>query len=344
MTRRQPLPDAHLRKTLQSAILQGLDSADTPDNPDNPELARYQRLLQDYPRRGGKLVRGMLTLLSTLAHGGTLEHGLVPAASLELFQSWVLIHDDIEDDSHLRRGQPALHRQVGMPVALNVGDGLHVHMWERLLTSQPPPAVISEFLRTIRLTAQGQHLDLAWVEGGRLDVSEAEYLEMVRLKTAWYTVVTPLRLGALLTGSEPAAEFTTAGLDLGAAFQIRDDVLNLSAADESSRGYGKEQAGDLIEAKRTLILAHFFAHTDADSAAEARERLSRPAAERSAADVHWLLTAIRASRSLDYAQATAEQLAQRSLTALEEVLASLPDQDSAQRLLTLLRSLASRSR
>lgn len=333
--------DPYLRKTLQTAILQGLENSEPHPN---PELARYHRLLQDYPLRGGKLVRGTLTLLSTLAHGGTVEQGLVPAASLELFQSWVLIHDDIEDDSHLRRGQPALHRQVGMPVALNVGDGLHVHMWERLLESRPPTAVISEFLSTIRRTAEGQHLDLAWVENGRLDVSEAEYLEMVRLKTGWYTVVTPLRLGALVTGREPAPAFTSAGLDLGAAFQIRDDVLNLSAADEGSDGYGKEQAGDLIEAKRTLILAHFFANAGAAAADEARERLSRPAAERSEADVRWLLDAISTTGSLDYAQAVAEELAASSLAVITDTVQSLPNRDAAERLLSLLESLASRSR
>lgn len=336
-----PGADSPLRKTLLAAMLQGLETAPAPAN---PELIRYRELLADYPRRGGKLVRGMLTLLSTLAHGGSLDQGLVPATVLELFQSWVLIHDDIEDDSHLRRGQPALHRQVGMPVALNVGDGLHVHMWDRLLQSEPTTAVLREFIDTISRTAEGQHLDLAWVAAGRLDVSEDEYLEMVRLKTARYTVAAPLRLGALVLGLEPASEFLSAGLDLGAAFQIRDDVLNLTAADEGRDGYGKEQAGDLTEAKRTLILAHFFAHATAAAAAEASERLGKPAAERTAADVAWLLSALAATDSTGYAQAVAEKLAHNSLRVLQEVLLTLPDQEAARRILTLLESLVSRTR
>ncbi len=328
-----------LVEALQAAMLQGLDNAPASGN---PELTRYRTLLGDYPRRGGKLVRGLLTLLSTMAHGGTVADGLIPAATLELFQSWVLIHDDIEDDSLLRRGQPALHRQVGMPVALNVGDGLHVHMWQRLLQSEPAPTVVAEFLDTIARTAEGQHLDLAWVTQGRLDVSEDEYLEMVRLKTARYTVATPLRLGALVLGLEPAGVFTTSGLDLGAAFQIRDDVLNLTASDESQGGYGKEIAGDLTEAKRTLILAHFFASAAADTVAEARERLGKPADQRTSADVNWLLAAITSTGSIQYAQTVAEGLAHGSLQTLSEVFAGLPGQDAAQRVISLLRSLVSR--
>lgn len=333
--------ESSLVEALQAAILQGLYPA-APSG--NPELARYRKLLADYPLRGGKLVRGLLTLLSTMAHGGTVQDGLVPAATVELFQSWVLIHDDIEDDSLLRRGQPALHRQVGMPVALNVGDGLHVHMWQRLLESQPAPAVVAEFLHTIARTAEGQHLDLAWVAERRFDVSEDEYLGMVRLKTARYTVVTPLRLGALVLGLEPASEFISAGLDLGAAFQIRDDVLNLTARDESRDGYGKEAAGDLTEAKRTLILAHFFATATADTAAEARERLGKPTEERTAADVNWLLAAITSTRSIEYAQSVAENMANSSLRSLTEVLSALPGPDASQRVISLLRSLVSRQR
>src|SRR5690625_7802629 len=109
---------------------------------------------------------------------------------------------------------------VGMPVALNVGDGLHVHMWRQLFSAGLPAAVTEEFLHMIERTAEGQHLDLAWVENGSIDVSEEEYLEMVRMKTAWYTDVTPLRLGALVLAEAPAAEVVTSGLDARAAVTI----------------------------------------------------------------------------------------------------------------------------
>ena len=334
-------PDTEgLMEALQAELLRGLPEVEHP----NPEIARYRQLLGDYPRRSGKLVRGTLTLLSTLAHGGSFGQALPAATGIELFQSWVLIHDDIEDDSLIRRGSPALHRQVGMPVALNVGDGLHVHMWRQLIEARLPPSVLREFLSTISRTAEGQHLDLAWVENGKLDVSEDEYLQMVRLKTAWYTVVTPLRLGALLLDLEPSPAFTVAGLDLGAAFQIRDDVLNLTSMDSEAGGYGKEAAGDLVEAKRTLILAHFFAVAGTAAADEARDRLLKPSQERTSGDVDWLLAAARATGSISYAQEQAERLAESSLSALRSVLADLPVQAAARSMFELLNTLAHRTR
>ncbi|MDZ7705103.1 MAG: polyprenyl synthetase family protein [Trueperaceae bacterium] len=250
------LDSSTLRQALFDATL-----APLPRDHDNPDLAEFYRLLRDYPERGGKGLRGLILLYATEAYGQPWRASLELAAGLELFQNWVLVHDDIEDDSEDRRGKPALHRSVGLPVALNVGDAMHVYMWQLLhtLPGVSPDVhrqLLAEFAQMIHRTAEGQHLDLCWVAQGRFDVSEAEYLEMVTLKTAYYTVIAPLRLGALRCGASPDPRITQAGVDLGAAFQIRDDVLNLSR----DVAYGKEFAGDLYEAKRTLILAHFFAH------------------------------------------------------------------------------------
>jgi geranylgeranyl diphosphate synthase type II len=331
---------------LQERILEQLPQL----HPSNPELSRYYRLLRSYPQRAGKLIRGRLLLLSTAAHGAVMENGAVMesgldwAAALELFQSWVLIHDDVEDDSLIRRGEPALHRQVGVPVAINTGDGLHVYMWQLLIRAGAPARVLHEFLETIHRTAEGQHLDLSWVTSGRFDISEEEYLEMVRLKTGRYTVVAPLRLGAFAAGSDAAAEFLPLGLDLGAAFQIRDDVLNLLVADPARGGYGKEFAGDLHEAKRTLILAHFLATASRAVHDEAIERLRKPRSGRTAGDEAWLLAALNGTGSLIYAQERAEQLAAPALAQLAALLAELPGKAAASDLLLLLRSLANRQR
>ncbi len=229
------------------------------------ELTRFYQLLGDYPHRTGKVLRGQLLLLSTAAHGGGWRHALTVAAALELFQNWVLIHDDIEDASEERRGSPTLHKLAGIPLALNAGDALHVYMWDLLLT---PPVqtlpradeILREFVWMIHRTAEGQHLDLSWIDEKRFDISEEAYLEMVTLKTAFYTVACPLRMGALCADQKPSEDLWNAGRELGVAFQIRDDVLNLSP----DISYGKEFAGDLYEGKRTLILVHLFAHATAD--------------------------------------------------------------------------------
>lgn len=312
------------------------------------ELQRFYDLMSDYPGRGGKYLRGQVVYLSSSAHGAeTDDAALRVAAAIELFQAWVLIHDDIEDDSETRRGSPALHRTVGMPVALNVGDALHVRMWRvlhGLLGSTPAAArvVIEEFATMIERTAEGQHLDLAYVQEGRVAVSEGEYLDLVSRKTAGYTVVSPLRLGALLAGREPSSLLADAGLELGVAFQIRDDVLNLQRRPHHSDSYGKEFAGDLYEGKRTLILAHLFAAAPPTDAAVAREILVRSRSERTQGDVEELLGLIERHGSLTYAQQVADEKARRGMAILREALADLPRRAAAGRLLELLAGVAER--
>ncbi len=313
------------------------------------ELDRFLSLLADYPRRTGKTLRGRLLLLAAQAHGVAADTpGAVAAEklaqALELFQNWVLVHDDIEDDSEERRGLPALHRLVGMPVALNVGDAMHVAMWQ-LLHSVPHAATVrrsealGEFGSMIMRTAAGQHLDLAWVSEGRFDITEADYLVMVSLKTAYYTVVTPLRLGAWCGGLTPSPLLEGAGLDLGVAFQIRDDVLNLT----EGAVLGKEFAGDLYEGKRTLLLAHLLASAPADVAKRVIGSLDRPRAAKQPAEMLEVLELLRAHGSLEYAQSVAEARLLRGLERLQEALAPLPDQEAVRQILTLVGELAARS-
>lgn len=337
-------PATELGPQIRDVVLSALPS-------DHPvlELRRFVELVRDYPERRGKMLRGTIVVLSSRAHGGDEAAAFKAAAGVELFQDWVLVHDDIEDDSERRRGKPALHHLVGTPIAINVGDALHVLMWQ-LLMSLPAvsavgvdrEAILHEFLSMILNTAEGQHLDLSWVAEGRFDIGEEDYLAMVTRKTAYYTVVCPLRLGAACAGMTPSPLFERGGVDLGIAFQIRDDVLNL--VPDASGGYGKEHAGDLYEGKRTLILAHLLAHADADEHARARDILARPRAGKTADDIAWLLAAIHRHGSLSYAQSVAQERARRGLAVVSEALSVLPGRAGAAAIQSLLGSVAERTR
>ncbi|MDP9762629.1 polyprenyl synthetase family protein [Deinococcus enclensis] len=308
-----------------------------------PELDGYAAMLRDYPQRGGKGIRSELVLASARAHGlnpdaPTWDGALWLAAGVEMFQNWVLIHDDIEDDSEDRRGRPALHRLHGVPLAINAGDGLHAYMWEAVWKSGVPGSM-DAFLGMIHRTAEGQHLDLCWVEDSRWDLTPDDYLDMVRLKTSYYTVVVPLALGALAAGAAPHAAFEPAGRALGAAFQIRDDVLNLTGDPQK---YGKEIGGDLLEGKRTLITLHWLEHAPAEQreAFLAQMRLPRPDKDPQViADVHrWLLD----SGSVAHAQAVAAQEAALGLGLLEQALQGAANPDAARELIGAMRALATR--
>ena len=339
-----PFDLAPLQAELDAAIYR-----DLPASPSRPELEQFYALLRDYPERGGKRLRGLLLLLSAAAHGAPWEQGVGVAAALELFQNWVLIHDDIEDDSEDRRGSPALHKQVGLPVALNVGDALHIYMWRTLLRhvwhldaraggQRQGQRLVETFEEMISRTAEGQHLDLTWVAEGRFDVTEADYLAMVTLKSAYYTVVGPLVLGALCAGAEPDPRLSEAGLALGVAFQIRDDVLNLMR----DVSYGKEFAGDLFEGKRTLVLAHFFAHAAPELQQLVRRTLEKPRREKTYAELEHILQLLRAEGSLAYAQSVAEAKAEAGLRLLKVCLAELPDQAAAGVISSTLAEVAQR--
>ncbi len=312
------------------------------------ELKRFLGLLTDYPSRAGKGIRGRLLLLSAEAHGAQAgssgaEAAQTLAEALELFQNWVLVHDDIEDDSEERRGQPALHHLTGMPVALNVGDAMHVAMWQHLQRLPTGTAVqraeaLQEFGKMIMHTAAGQHLDLAWVNARRFDVTEADYLAMVSLKTAYYTVVAPLRLGAWAAGVTPSPHLEEAGIDLGVAFQIRDDVLNLTAGTE----LGKEFAGDLYEGKRTLMLAHLLEHAPERDRQRAVTLLDRPRRAKRPEEMDEVLALMQTHGSVDYAQGVAEQRLERGLATLQAALTPLPGRAAVERMLALVGELAAR--
>ena len=318
------------------------------------EIKLLYCMMRDYPERGGKRIRGQLTLMSALAYPNpketlervpgfeqpfpaTLARALPLAAALELFQNWVLIHDDIEDESEERRGSPALHRIHGLPLALNAGDALHVYMWEAVF--QGPEAARAEFLETIHRTAEGQHMDLGWVAAGRWDVSPEDYLEMVRLKTAYYTVVAPLRLGMIAANLEPDPRFLEAGLALGAAFQIRDDVLNLTA---DALAYGKEIAGDLLEGKRTLMLLWWLEQAGADQREFFLGAMNKPRVSKSLEDINQILKWLLSSGAPQHAMSVANLEAERGLAVLEEALQDAPNQNATRVILEQMRSLATR--
>lgn len=218
-------------------------------------------LILDYPLRGGKALRPALSIATCLGLGGHLEAVLPTAATLELYHNAFLIHDDIEDESWWRRGKRTLHIDHGVPIAVNVGDAMLSLSLQPLLDNVervglgPALRILRAIAKMTRMTVDGQALELEWVRSNIWRLNDADYLNMVELKTSWYTFITPLQAGGIAAGAGPEgmAPLESLGRHLGAAFQITDDLLNLRADPEE---YGKEIGGDLWEGKRTLMLLH----------------------------------------------------------------------------------------
>jgi geranylgeranyl diphosphate synthase, type II len=225
-------------------------------------------LVRDYPSRAGKGIRPSLLLATCQAFGGSVDEAIGPAVAIELAHNAFLVHDDVEDGSAQRRGRPTLHRLHGMPLAVNAGDALAVLALEPLRDGAPLSGRVSrrvseEFLGMLTRTIEGQATELGWRADNVVDLDPSDYLELINRKTCWYTTVWPLRVGALIgsSGTAPLDAMTRFGFYLGAAFQIRDDLLNLVG---SEARYGKELLGDLREGKRTLMLIHLLASATPD--------------------------------------------------------------------------------
>ncbi|ADO75697.1 polyprenyl synthetase family protein [Stigmatella aurantiaca] len=248
--------------------------------PDRPAAFLYELML-DYPLREAKGLRPALCIAACRASGGTLEAALRPAVALELYHNAFLIHDDIEDESHLRRGRPTLHQLHGVPVAINVGDAMLALSLQPLLDNigfiglGPSLRILQEVARMARESAEGQALELDWIRRGHWALEDADYVRMVEQKTCWYSFITPVTLGALAARQNPAhtAQLAEFARCLGIAFQIQDDLLNLSG---EVGAYGKEIGGDLWEGKRTLMLLHMMRRASPPERAEAERILSLP--------------------------------------------------------------------
>lgn len=240
----------------------------------------YHAVLE-YPLREAKGLRPAIAIATCRALGGGLAEILPTASAFELLHNAFLVHDDVEDGSELRRHAPTLARQLGVPRAVHTGDTmLSLALGPlldnmRLLDLGRALRLLELVSAVMRRTAEGQALELAWIADRRWTVTADEYIDMVTHKTAWYTFAGPLTAGAIVAEApaELIDQLTRFALDLGVAFQIRDDILNLRAEPSA---IGKESWGDLWEGKRTLILSLFFARAAPADAAFARDLLSRP--------------------------------------------------------------------
>jgi len=286
--------------------------------------------LADYPLRGGRMFRPSLCIATGRMFGADTDELLPAAVSIELLHNALLIHDDIEDESEERRGQPTLHKQIGMPLALNAGDSLAFLSLRPLLKANSVTGsamvlrTLEEFDQMAQQTAEGQALDLGWRRDNHIELREEDYLTMVLKKTCWLTTLFPIRLGALI-GSGGRANLDSLfnfAFFLGAAFQIQDDVLNLVGDHER---YGKELAGDLLEGKRTLMLVNLLEISSPEERIKIKSILDAPRETRSKDAVRWLQNAMTERGCIQYAKELAHGLAGAASHEFEKVFSELPD-------------------
>ncbi|HEV2448879.1 MAG TPA: polyprenyl synthetase family protein [Thermoplasmata archaeon] len=300
----------------------------------SPDFQAYTTLLQEFSTRGGKRLRALLVLAGYhLATGGDPAPALPAAAAMEHFQDWMLIHDDIIDHAETRRGGPAVHlllerehvrlhrsgskAEYGIGMGITLGDLEEPYTIRAFLASDAPPdrrvAALSEYVRMTADTAYGQLLDIRLSGLPIAKVEEEDVLTVHRLKSAIYSVASPLRIGALLGGgsSELLDLLEAAGIGIGIAFQLRDDVIGAGLGSSGA----EKSANDLAEGKRTLLLVRAW-RLSAPAERRALEReIAR--ARRSVRAVRALQKRIRSTGSLAHSERLIEQLSARALQAVQ---------------------------
>ncbi|HNM86768.1 MAG TPA: polyprenyl synthetase family protein [Mycobacterium sp.] len=255
--------------------------------PDGDPVRWLYGPMRDYPSRPGKALRPALCLSSGRAFGGSPDDLLGISVAIELLHNAFLVHDDVADGSEMRRGRPTLAAEHGIAVALNAGDGLAVVAGQvlrratRRLDRDLADLVWGEFDTMAMRTLEGQATEVGWQLDDVADLGPENYLELIMHKTCWYTTIHPLRVGAIVGsgGQADLGPLVRFGFHFGAAFQIRDDLLNLIGDEQM---YGKEILGDLYEGKRTLPLVHLLATATGADGQLVRDYLRRSRPERSA--------------------------------------------------------------
>ncbi|MDR0803176.1 polyprenyl synthetase family protein [Fluviicola sp.] len=200
---------------------------------------------------GGKRIRPVLTLLSGDVFQIPKEESIHAALCIELFHNFSLIHDDIMDEAPVRRGKATVHTKWNSNIAILSGDVLFVEAYQQLAnyTDTRLPLLLKRFNETAVEVCRGQQLDMDFES--RKDVSEAEYIEMIRLKTS-VLLGCALEFGAILANREEKTRNSLYqfGVSLGIAFQIQDDILDLYGDPEL---FGKQVGGDILSNKKTLL-------------------------------------------------------------------------------------------
>ncbi len=203
---------------------------------------------------GGKRLRPVLALMACGIYGGDIDAAMPLACALEIYHNHTLVHDDVMDNAALRRGNPTVHAKWGSNAAILSGDAMLLIAY-KVLMSMPErlsAGLVQEFTDMAIKICEGQQLDMDFEK--RNQVSEEEYIEMIRLKTAVF-FATALKCGGAAAGApqSDAKALYDLGINFGLAFQLQDDLLDVYG---DAAVFGKNTGGDIVCNKKTFLLIH----------------------------------------------------------------------------------------
>jgi len=299
------------------------------------EPFNHYQAVNEYPQRQGKYFRAGLVQLSAVMHGGKIEDAQLTAVAMQFSEDFLLVHDDFFDQSDERRStkeiyKPSLNKIFGDEIAVNAGDALQALMWKvlgenvRMLGDERGWKIFDKMNEIILTTLEGQYLELDWIKNKKIDLSENDYFLMIDKKAGFYTVSGPLQLGSIIAKKydKNLNNILKWGIPFGRAFQIWDDVMNLTIA---SNVQGKEQGGDILEGKRTLILIHLLNNCSENEKEKIQLIYNKNRKEKNIDEINYVLNLMNKYGSIKYAKQKAKYFSKKSLQIFDKLTLNIFD-------------------
>ena len=242
---------------LRETVQKGIDELDFSTSPEG--LFEPMKYILGI---GGKRLRPILVLLSTNLFKEDISKAYLPAIGMEVFHNFTLLHDDVMDNAPIRRGRATVHEKWNSNVAILSGDAMSIKAYQYIVSCEDKHLrdVLTVFNRTALEVCEGQQFDMEFEN--RTNVQIEEYLNMIRLKTAVF-LGGSLKMGAIMGDAKPkdAELLYHFGINLGMAFQLQDDFLDVFGCEEI---FGKKIGGDIICNKKTFLLIKAFELANAE--------------------------------------------------------------------------------
>lgn len=293
------------------------------------EVALVRQVAEYIISSGGKRLRPALTLLSGRALGYEDIRLFELAAMVELIHTATLLHDDVVDESSLRRGQATANELFGNASSILVGDFLYTRAFQIMVSTHNIP-ILGVMAEATNMIAEGEVLQLLNI--GNTDISETQYLQVIEYKTA-KLFEAACQVGALIANASEQQVDAMAhfGRYIGTAFQIVDDILDYTGNTEH---IGKQPGDDLAEGKPTLPLIYAMRHGTPEQSSLVREALKQTSRQH----FQSVVTAVQTCGALDYAYNEAKKATCLAIQALQ----TIPDSSSKQALIKLAQSAIQR--
>ncbi len=315
------------------------------------EPAEHYAMAKEYAERRGNYRRPGLLMLAGEMLGASKEKLLLSAAAMQMSEDWILIHDDVEDDSELRRGKPALHKIYGKELAINAGDAVHIVMWKMLkdnlqvLGPELGGKIYDKFYDMLEYTVEGQYVETNFIYRTRslAKATEELYFRIVQAKTCYYSVYGPMQIGSMIAG----ADLSTLGImkdigePAGMAFQIVDDILDMTA---DEKDFGKKRYGDLYEGKLTLIMLHTYSKADTQEKARIDAIYLKNRDQKTADDINFLVEMVGKYGGIEYARSVAEEYSAKAAKTIESYKGIIPDNEYTATLISAIEELYNRKK